>query len=98
VIYRPLFDHLQLVTCRTFETPAASTIPVFCHDEQYVREIYGEVGVELALPAERPDEKVADLMVRPDHYRAVVREIRRHLAERYSYAARIKELIEIVES
>jgi len=21
VIYRPLFDHLQMVTCRTFETP-----------------------------------------------------------------------------
>ncbi len=29
VIYRPLFEHLQLVTCRTFETPAANTIPLF---------------------------------------------------------------------
>src|SRR5262249_50616616 len=29
VLYRPLFEHLRLVTCRTFETPAANTIPVF---------------------------------------------------------------------
>ena len=44
VIYRPLFDHLRLVTCRTFETPAANTIPLFCQDQAYIREIYGEVA------------------------------------------------------
>ena len=30
VIYRPLFDHLRMVTCRTFETPAANAIPPTC--------------------------------------------------------------------
>src|SRR5215813_3979208 len=34
IIYRPLFNHLKLVTCRTFETPAANTIPLFGMDER----------------------------------------------------------------
>src|SRR5262245_46595304 len=39
VIYRPLFDHLQLVTCRTFETPAANTIPLFCQEPRFVSDV-----------------------------------------------------------
>jgi hypothetical protein len=97
VIYRPLFDHLQLVTCRTFETPAANTIPVLGQDVAYVGEIYGEEAVELVLPHEQPQEKILDLVHRPEHYAAIVRGIRHYLAEKHSYAVRLRELIEIVE-
>jgi SAM-dependent methyltransferase len=97
VVYRPLFDHLGLVTCRTYETPAANTIPLFCQDEQYVREIYGEVGIELVLPTQRPEEKIVDLLERPRHYLQVVREVRNELTRRYAYADRLKELIELVQ-
>ena len=96
VIYRPLFSHLQLVTCRTFETPAANTIPVFGLDLTYVKEIYGERATELILPEDRPEEKVADIVARPDHYAEIVLGIRKHLAEKHSYAGRLRELIEIV--
>jgi hypothetical protein len=92
VIYRPLFDNLRLATCRTFETPAANTIPLFCQDDDFIREIYGEVGLELRLSA----EKIVDLFARPRHYLGVVREIRQHLAKHYSYKARFKELIELI--
>ncbi len=98
VVYRPLFNHLQLVTCRTFETFAASTIPLFGLDEAYVHEIYGERALELVLGSERPHEKILDILSRPEHYAEIVMEIRRHLAERHSYAVRIQELIDIVES
>jgi len=98
VIYRPLFDHLRLVTCRTFETPAANTIPLFCQDDEYVREIYGDSGVELVLPEQRPEEKIVDLLHRPAHYVEVVRELRRQLLKRYAYADRLKELVEIAGS
>ena len=98
VIYRPLFDHLRLVTCRTYETPAAKTVPLFCQEESYVREILGAAGSELVCPAERAEERILDLLQRPKHYRAVVREIRQHLANHYSYAARVNELIDIVET
>ena len=96
VIYRPLFDHLNLVTCRTFETPAANTIPSFCQESRFVQEIYGDAGLELVLPDDRPEEKILDLFERRQHYLQVVRELRHVLAQRYSYAARIKELVEIV--
>jgi hypothetical protein len=97
VIYRPLFSHLSFVTCRTFETPAAGTIPLFGLGADYIKETYGEVALELLLPETAPEEKIADIVDRPGHYHNVVREIRRHLTEHHSYQRRVRELIEIVE-
>ena len=96
VIYRPLFSHLRLVTCRTFETPAAGTLPLFGLDAEYVREIYGERALELILPVDRPEEKVRDMVSRPDHYAEIVHGIRRRLTERHSYEVRLRELLRIV--
>jgi len=96
VIYRPLFDHLQLVTCRTFETPAANTIPLLCQERQFVEDVYGGAGLELILPQERPEDKIVDLVEHRQHYLEVVRELRHVLNQRYSYAARIRELLAIV--
>jgi len=98
VIYRPVFSRLQLVTCRTFETPAASTMPLFGLDEEYVLEIFGEQAVELVLPEDHPEEKIADIVRRPDDYADIVMSIRRHLAERHSYMARLQQLMEILQS
>jgi hypothetical protein len=98
VIYRPLFDHLRLVTCRTFETPAANTIPLFAQDEAYVSEIYGEEAVELVLPEREPHGRIADVLCRPAHYARIVTGMRRHLAKKYSYVARIRELVDIVNN
>jgi len=95
VIYRPLFEHLGFVPCRTFETPAASTIPLFGLGADHVREIYGEAALELALPAEHPEEKLYDLLDRPEHYAGIVEGIRLHLTEHHSYEARLRELIAI---
>src|SRR5262245_28259447 len=96
VIYRPLFSRLRLVTCRTFETPAAGTLPLFGLGADYVREVYGERAVELILPEERAEEKIRDMVSRTDHYTEIVRGIRRHLAENHSYEARLRELLRIV--
>jgi hypothetical protein len=98
VMLRPLFDLLGLVTCRNFETPAANTIPLFCQDAGYVRAVYGERALELVLPAERPEEKVLDILSRPGHYASIMRDIRREFARLHSYEARLRELITIVES
>jgi hypothetical protein len=98
VVYRPLFAHLGMVTCRTFETPAAGTIPLFLLDERYVREIYGDRATELILGGEQPHEKVLDVLARPDHYAAIVREIREVFAQRHSPEARLHELLEIIRS
>src|SRR5262249_38441869 len=98
VVYRPLFDHLRLITCRTFETPAANTIPLFAQDPAFVAEVYGDEAAELALPAGRPEEKILDLLRRPEHYVEVVRGIRRHCAAKYAYEAQLPALVEIGES
>jgi Glycosyl transferases group 1 len=98
VIYRPLFSHLRFVTCRTFETAAASTIPLFGLDSGYVAEMYGDGALTLVLPQDGPEEKVASIVDRPDDYVEVIRGVRRHLAEKHSYDARLRQLIDIVES
>jgi hypothetical protein len=61
-----------------------------------VQDIYGDVGLELVLPKNRPQDKIMDLFERRQHYIHLVDELRHVLAQRYSYAARIQELVEIV--
>src|SRR5262249_54561350 len=86
VIYRPLFNHLKLVTCRTFETPAANTIPLFGLEESYVQELYGDEALELVGGGDGSEERILDVTRRPEHYAAIVERIRARLAERHSYA------------
>jgi len=98
VLIRPLFNYLGLVTVRTFETPAANTIPLFAQDPSYVHEIYGEAALELVLPKEQPEAKILDIVEQPGRYTYIVKAIRRHLTEKHSYEVRLKQLIEIVKS
>lgn len=97
VIYRPLFEYLGMVTCRTFETPASGTIPLFLLEPDYVTEVYGPAAIELTLAGTRPHERIADVLGRPDHYADIVRGIRKDFAQRHSAEARLNELIEIIE-
>lgn len=96
VIYRPLFSELGFVTCRTFETPAASTIPLFGLSSEYVRQIYGPEAEDLVLAPGDEEEKVLSIVSQPDHYAEIVRGVREHLATEHSYERRIKDLIAIV--
>src|SRR5262249_44722571 len=98
VIYRPLFDHLQMATCRTFETPAATAIPLFTQSPQHLEAIFGEDALELTLPNERPPENILDILHAPERYARPVMAIRQRLRESHSYEVRLRELINIVES
>jgi hypothetical protein len=97
VLLRPTFRYMRLVTPRLFETPAAATIPLFALDKTHVQEIYGDAGLELALTDDGAG-KILDIVQRPKHYTNVVKAIRHHLGAKHSHRARLRELIEIVES
>jgi hypothetical protein len=98
VVYRPLFEHLGLVTCRTFETPAAGTIPLFLLEESYVKEIFGERALELRLEEEDAHEKILDVLGRPEHYAEIVMGIREDFGRRHTPEARLRELISFIEA
>jgi len=98
VLSRPTFNCMRLVTPRFFETPASGTIPIFGLDASYVAEIYGQSALELVLPDRRPEEKIVDIFDRPEHYRSIVTEIRKHLARNHSQKKRLQELIDIIDS
>ncbi len=97
VVYRPLFEHLGMVTCRTFETPAAATIPLFWLDADHIASLYGEAARELVLRVADPHEKILDVLARPEHYAGIVRGIRAVFGQRHGPVARLAELIGIVE-
>lgn len=97
VLIRPVFERLGLVTCRTFETPAANTIPLFAQDAEYVTAIYGEGAAPLVLrEGDAASEQILDVLRRPQEFAEIVRSIRRHLSVHHSYAARLRELVRIV--
>ena len=97
VVYRPLFEHLGMVTCRTFETPAAGTIPLFLLDRDYVTELFGERAIELVLDGEHAHEKIVDVLERPEHYAEIVMGIREDFGQRHSPEARLRELVGFIE-
>ncbi len=96
VVYRPLFEYLGMVTCRTFETPAAGTIPLFLLDEDYVTEIYSKKAAELLLGSD-PSGRIADVVTRPEHYAGIVQDIRKDFGKRHTPEARLRELIGFIE-
>ena len=91
-----LFEHLDFVTCRTFETPAAGTIPLFLLDPRYVAETFGESALELMLGEGDRAAKILDVLARPEHYAGIVQGIRADFAKRHSPEARLNRLIEII--
>ena len=94
VLLRPTFNHLRLVTPRMFETPAANTLPLFVVDGEHAREIYGDHAGDFVL-----GEADLDALVHsPERYRDRLMDIRAHLADRHSHAARLKQLLEVVEA
>ena len=97
VVYRPLFEWLGMVTCRTFETPAAGTIPLFLLDRDYVAEIFGERALELVLDGEQTHEKIVDVLERPDHYGDIVMGIREEFGRLHTPEARLAELLGFIE-
>lgn len=95
VFHRPLFDHLGLVTNRTFETFCADTIPLLMLPEHMVDAIYGPDARPLA-PGEEVAARVQDMLRRPERYWDAVLKTRAHLAAHHSYEQRFRELEQIL--
>ncbi len=89
---RPVLRHLKHLTLKYFEIFYADTIPLLMLDGDHAEAVYGPAGRELTLPG-RVAEKVLDALQRPDHYREVVEDVRRHLAAYHSYDLRVEELV-----
>jgi len=89
---RPVLHHLRHLTLKYFEIFYADTIPLLMLDADHAAAVYGPAARELVLPG-RVQAKVLDALERPEHYRGVVEDVRRHLAAHHSYERRIEELV-----
>jgi hypothetical protein len=91
---RPVLHHLKHLTLKYFEIFYADTIPLLMLDRGLVAQVYGPAADALVLAGEprETEAKLRDALARPDHYRRVVGEVRKYLAENYSYDKRVAEL------
>jgi hypothetical protein len=89
---RPLFRRLRLLTSKYFEIFCADTVPLVLLEADHAELVYGPAGRELALHDDVA-AKLLDVLHRPQKYREVVQEVRRHLAEHHSYRRRVRELV-----
>jgi hypothetical protein len=96
VFQRPLFNHLGLVTNRTFETFCGDTVPLLMLPEEFVEATYGPAARPLA-PGHDVAGRLRDMMRRPEAYWDAVLKVRAHLSEHHSYRQRFKELLAILE-
>jgi len=97
IFHRPLFNHLGLVTNRTFETFCADTIPLLMLPDHLVNAIYGANARPLA-PGTEEAARFTDMMQHPEVYWEAVLKTRDYLAEHHSYQKRFKELLAILNS
>ncbi len=89
---RPVLHHLKHLTLKYFEIFYADTIPLLMLDPDHAESVYGPAGRELTL-SEPVAAKLLDALHRPDHYRGLVEDVRRHLATHHSYNLRLEELV-----
>ena len=94
---RPLFRHLKILTSKYFEIFCADTIPLVMLDPDYTESVYGPAGRQLALH-DAISDRLLDALVRPQKYREIVEEVRRHLVEHHSYQSRVRELVAALEA
>jgi hypothetical protein len=66
-------------------------------DVGHAEAVYGPAARELVLSGQVA-EKLLDALHRPDHYRGIVEDVRRHLIAHYSYDQRVEELIAAVRN
>ena len=98
VIYRPLFDKLNFVTCRTYETFAANTIPLFTYKNKSHLSIYGRNETDALLLGKKPKNKILDVIKNQEKYMEIVKNVRNKLKNNHSHDIRLKELINIINS
>jgi hypothetical protein len=91
-LQRPYLRHTRYLTLRYFEEFCADTTPLLMLEPDLAEAVYGPAGRELTLPG-RVAEKLLDALQRPDHYRGVVEDVRRHLLVHHSYRRRVEELV-----
>jgi hypothetical protein len=94
---RPVLHHLRHLTLKYFEIFYADTIPLLMLDPDHAEAVYGRAARELTLRG-RVAEKLLDALKRPEDYRGIVEDVRRHLATHHSYGRRLEEMISVMRN
>jgi hypothetical protein len=95
VLQRQLFNHLGMVTNRTFETFCSDTVPLLMLPDQLIEAIYGPAARLLAVGEDLAGH-IEDVRRRPEAYWRAILKTRTYLAEHHSFQRRFQELSAIL--
>jgi hypothetical protein len=95
VIHRPLFNHLGIVTNRTFETFCSDTIPLLMLPAEMIESIYGPAAHILSVGDDIAGH-IREILRCPEPYWEAVLNTRAHLAAHHSFERRFEELSAIL--
>ncbi len=93
---RPVLHHLRHLTLKYSEIFYADTIPLLMLDPDHAAAVYGPAGRALTLTG-RVGATLQDALRRPEHYRSLVHEVRRHLTRHHNYELRVGELVSALD-
>jgi len=97
VIHRPLFNHLGIVTNRTFETFCSDAIPLLMLPPDTIESIYGPAARPLAV-GDDVAAHVEAIQRCPEVYWDAVLKTRAHLSSVHSYQRRMQELSALLDA
>ena len=96
IVHRPLFNHLGLVTNRTFETFCSDTVPLLMLPEPLVASTYGQAACALTVTGDLVGH-IENVLERPEFYWDAILKTRAHLAAHHSFPERLTQLSAILQ-
>ena len=97
VKHRPLFNKMEFVTNRTFETFCTDTIPLIMFNPTLAEHVYGPEAIKL-IPDNDIITHINNIIESPQYYWQAVIDIRKHLSLHHSFEHRFSELETILKN
>ena len=97
IIHRPLFNKIEFVTNRTFETFCTDTIPFIMFNPTLAKHVYGPAAGKL-IPDNDIISHITNIIENPQPFWQAIIDIRNHLSLHHSFERRFKELETILEN
>lgn len=95
IIHRPLFNRLNFVTNRTFESFCMDTIPIILFKPRLAKYLYGESS-SMLIPGSDTNKFISNVLDNPKLYWDAVIEIRDFLIKKHTFEQRYNELTKLL--
>ena len=95
IIHRPLFNRLNFITNRTFESFCMDTIPIILYKPKLAKYLYGDSS-KMLIPGNDIHKFISNVLSNPKLYWDIVIDIRDYLIKKHTFEQRYSELAKLL--